>query len=97
MHSVKDLIPAALRKLESPEALVRRKLMAEWPGIAGARIAPHTRPSLGKKADLWVWVDRSALAYELNQKFRQTILKRAQAALGEETVKEIRFRVGQIR
>ncbi|MBN1689319.1 MAG: DUF721 domain-containing protein [Candidatus Omnitrophica bacterium] len=84
-------------KLQDPEAQRRQKLILEWPSIAGPKIAPHTKPSLGKNGSLYVWVDQSTLAFELNQRYRQNLLKRTQAVLGEENVNKIYFRVGQIR
>ncbi len=97
MQLVKDLLTAVLKKLESPVVVNRSRLVDEWPGIAGSKIAPHTKPTLSETGELCVWVDQSSLAFELNQRYRQSLLKRAQAVLGEQTVKTIRFRVGQLR
>ena len=97
MEAIKTLLPAVLAGLQSPELALRSKLISEWPAIAGQKIAGHTKPTLSGTGDLWVWVDQSTLAFELNQKYRKSLLKRAQAVLGEEAVKSIRFRVGQLR
>ena len=97
MQAIKELLPAVLAGLQAPELALRSKLVSEWPAIAGTRIAEHTRPTLNASGELWVWVDQSTLAFELNLRYRGSLLKRAQAALGEEAVKNIRFRVGQLR
>lgn len=97
MQLLKDLIPSVLKSLQHPELLRRTELTSQWAAIAGPKIAPHTKPMLKNNGDLFVWVDQSVLAYELNQKYRQALLKRVQAILGEETVKAIHFRVGQLR
>ncbi len=97
MQSIGDLIPGVLAGLNTPETLAKSKLLNQWPSIAGPQIAPHTKPSLGSKQTLFVWVDQPALAFELNQKYRQSILKRVQAVLGEEAVAQVRFLVGQLR
>ena len=97
MQSLKDLIPQALSGLIKPEHKNRTRLIQEWGSIAGAKVAIHTKPTLGKNGELTVWVDQSTLAFELNQNHKPSILKRAQAVLGEKTVTSVRFFVGQLR
>ena len=97
MQSIRDLIPSVFEALQSPVLQQRSKLTMLWAQVAGASIAEHTRPSLTKDGKLFVWVDQSTLAFELNQRYAQSLLKRAQALLGEESVKSISFRVGQLR
>lgn len=97
IQPLKNVLPQVLEKLQSPEARTRTKLVMEWPQMAGTKIAAHTKPTLSTAGELRVWVDQPTLAYELSQKYRAAILKRAQACLGEEQIKSIRFYVGQIR
>ena len=97
MQSIKELLPSVFAALQSPAMQSRSRLVSCWEKIAGAHVAAHTKPSLSKDGKLFVWVDQSALAFELNQKYSQSILKRTQALLGEESVKKIYFRVGQLR
>ncbi len=97
MQSIKDLLPGVIAELQTPEKHNRGRLVNEWPSIAGPKIAAHTKPTLSKKGELSVWVDQAALAYELSQKHKPSVLKRAQAALGETVVKSVRFYVGQLR
>lgn len=97
MDAIKDLVGKVLKELENPEKKSRQKLIDAWQQIAGNQIAQHTRPSLTEQGKLFVWVDTSTLAFELNQKYKQSLLKRAQAVMGEEAVREIYFRVGQLR
>lgn len=97
MEPIKDVLEGVLLQLKRPEALRRQLLMDRWAAIVGAKLAGHTKPSLAKNGKLYVWVDQSTLAFEINQKYKPSILKRTQAVMGEEAVKEIRVRVGQIR
>ena len=97
MESIKNVLPSVISRLQDPETKRKNQLFNEWPNIVGPKLAPHTKPSLGKNGQLFVWVDQSSLAFELNQKYRQSLLKRTQASLGEEAIKSIRFRVGQLR
>ena len=92
-----DILPGVLRDLQSPAKKDAGRITEKWDSIAGPRVAPHTRPFLTKNGNVIVWVDRSALAFELSQRFRSSLLKRIQAVLGEEKVKAIYFKVGQIR
>lgn len=96
MQAIKDLLPNVIASLQTPEKQTRSRLVSEWPAVAGPKIAAHTKPTL-RNGELCVWVDQPTLAYELSQKHKQSLLKRAQMSLGETTVKSIRFYVGQLR
>ena len=97
MQTLKELLPSVFAALQNPVLKQRSHLFSCWEQVAGPTVAAHTRPSLGKDGKLFVWVDQSALAFELSQKHSQSLLKRTQALLGEEAVKSISFRVGQLR
>lgn len=97
MDKIKDLIGGVIASLSTPEKSKRQQLVDSWRAIAGPKIAPHTKPSLSSEGKLFVWVDDSTLAFELNQRYKQTFLKRVQAVLGENEVTDICFRVGQLR
>lgn len=97
MQQIKDVIASVIMDFQSPEKQNRQKLTQKWAEIAGPLISKHTRPSLTKDGRLYVWVDNATLAFELSQKYRQSLLKRIQALLGESEVKTLQFRVGQLR
>lgn len=97
MKEIKDVVASVLRNLQTPEVLKRKQLSESWISIIGPGYAEQARPSLGKNGRLTVWVEKSALAFELNQKYKHSILKRAQEFLGEQAVKEVYIRVGQLR
>ncbi len=97
MQQIKDVLSGIFQELRSPQKTVRQTLLAKWPEIAGARIAKDTKPVLMDDGRLIVWVSQSVLAFEIRQRYQPGLLKRAQAALGESTVKSIRIYVGQIR
>ena len=97
MQAIKELLAGVIANLQTPEKQTRTKLVSEWASMAGPKIAAHTKPTLLRNGELCVWVDQAALAYELSQKYRQSLLKRAQMTLGETTIKSIRFYVGQLR
>ncbi len=97
MDNIKNLLPEALAAFQTPEKQNRSNLIQAWAAVAGPKIAAHTKPQLSKNGELSVWVDEPTLAYELGQKYKQALLKRAQAALGKENIKSVRFFVGQLR
>ncbi len=97
MESIKNLVGNVLKELEKPEKKSRQQLADAWKQIAGPGLEPHTRPSLTEDGKMFVWVDTSTLAFELNQKYKQSLLKRTQAVLGEDKVRQIFIRVGQLR
>lgn len=96
MDKIKDLLTAVFKSFENPEIKKRSLLVDSWPSIAGPKIAPHSKPVLREK-ELVVWVDQSALAFEIRQKHLPSLLKRTQAVMGEDAVKKIYIRVGQLR
>ncbi|MSR77390.1 MAG: DUF721 domain-containing protein [Candidatus Omnitrophica bacterium] len=97
MDSIKNVLPSVIKNLQSPEISKRSRLSREWPEIVGPVLEKHTQPRVGNQKELIIWVDQSSLAYEIHQKYSQTILKRAQAAIGEEEVTRVVIRVGQLR
>lgn len=90
------VIDSVLQGLRTGIKEKRTQLRDLWPQIVGSRFSPHTKAILRREGTLYVWVDDSVLASELGKKYSGTLLKRAQEALGEDAVRRIIFRVGQI-
>ncbi|OGW72250.1 MAG: hypothetical protein A2Y02_01970 [Omnitrophica bacterium GWA2_52_12] len=97
MDPLKDILTGIFKDLTSQQKSERGRLMEKWPEIAGAKIAPHTKPAFGKKGEVVIWADQAALAFELKQRYYAVLLKRIQNALGNEDIQTLRFYVGQIR
>ncbi len=97
MLAIKEILPAVFSSLQTPVKMKRALLTDSWPQIIGPQFAPHTKPSLAEGGRLFVRVSQSVLAFELQQKYAPSILKRTQALLGEKEVQSVRFVVGQIR
>ena len=90
------VVDSLLQNLRTGVKEKRAHLQNVWPSIVGPSFAGHTKGTLYKEDTLCVWVDDSVLAYELSRRYQGTILKRTQQALGEDAVKKIVFRVGEI-
>lgn len=66
-----------------------------WAQVVGPRIARLTEPLQVRGGVLYVRVGHPVFAQELTQ-LRQEYLRRLNARLGEERLKEIRFKVGEL-
>jgi hypothetical protein len=95
MDDIRSILPKVIRGFEDPEKQKRNLLVDSWASIAGEKLTKQTRPQLSSKGILYVHVSDSVLAFEISQRYRQSLLKRAQAILGEETVKEVRVLGGK--
>lgn len=95
MDEIRSILPSVIKSFSDPEKQKRSQLISLWTSIAGEKLAKRTRPQLSSKGVLYIHVHEPALAYEVSQKYRMSFLKRARAALGEDTVKEIKILVGK--
>ena len=67
-----------------------------WERVVGEKASSHTRPVSFNKAGLVVNVDGSAWLYELTLE-KQKILKKLEEYLKGKKIKDIRFRIGEIK
>ena len=67
------------------------KLSENWDKIAGPKISKYSRPFVSNKKILYVEVSDGGYAFELRQKYQASLLKRAQALLGQEAIIDIRI------
>jgi len=95
MDDIRSILPKVIKSFEDPEKQRRSLLIDSWPNIAGEKLAKATRPQLSLKGVLYIYAKDSVLAFEISQRYRQSFLKRAQALLGEEAVKDVRILVGK--
>ena len=68
-----------------------------WRRSAGEAAAAHTRPVSFRKSLLVVHVDGSGWLYELSTRKRELIARLGADLKGKKKVKDIRFRIGDIR
>jgi predicted nucleic acid-binding Zn ribbon protein len=91
-----DLVKKVIKKIGGRGRLTEEEIAAAWAQAAGKRGAKHTRPVSFRKSTLTVNVDGSGWLYELTTKKRQ-ILKKLGSGLAGKKVKDIRFRIGEIK
>ena len=90
MEEMSGLVSRVLAGMVDPGS-PQMRLSLNWKKIAGEKIAGFTRPFVSKKKILYVEVSDGAYAFELRQKYQDSLLKRAQALLGEENIVDIRI------
>ena len=95
-ETLKDLVKGVIKDLTGGGRLTEEEVNTAWSSAVGKRAARHTRPVSLKKSRLVVNVDGSGWLYELTLKKRD-ILKRLEGRLKDQKVKEIRFRIGEVR
>jgi len=76
--------------------LTEEEMARAWSRAAGKRGARHTRPVSFKRSVLTVNVDGSSWLYELTTKKRE-ILKKFGPGIAGKAIKNIRFRIGEIK
>jgi predicted nucleic acid-binding Zn ribbon protein len=70
-------------------------LEAAWQGAAGTLVGPHSRAGAIRRGKLEVTVTSSTLAQELTFQ-KATLLEALRKSLPNETIRDLRFRVGPI-
>lgn len=98
----KDLVPIGevLGRLLKRLGLERRareaRIALEWGRVVGETIARHSRPVGVRGKALLVNVDSSVWLAELDRYFKNAMLEKIRAELGEKRISDIRFRIGEI-
>ena len=96
MEHIKESLFKLIKKLE--EGNKKEGSIEEiWYKSAGEKIGKHTKPYQFKKQILKVYVDEATWVYELSQKYKEVLIKKMNACFEEEKVKNIYFRVGEIK
>ncbi|MBU0605507.1 MAG: DUF721 domain-containing protein [Candidatus Omnitrophica bacterium] len=91
-----QLIGKVIEALSGKERLGEEEIEGAWRKAAGEAAARQSRPVSFKKSVLIVNVASSSWLYELTTKKRD-IIKVLEAALKGKKVKELRFRIGDIK
>ena len=89
------LVEKVLFDLKKNQNEPKNKINEVWQEVAGSRIGKHSQPYKLHNDQLLVFVDDPSWAFELQTRYKAALLKRLQSALGERTVKDIRFKVGK--
>ena len=87
---VASILPGLLRQLGLAETAAGWRAVSEWPAVAGARIAGHTRAVGFRDGTLHVEVEGSAWMHELGFLGRE-LVRNLNRHLGADVVRDVRF------
>jgi predicted nucleic acid-binding Zn ribbon protein len=90
------LLKNVIKRLSGAERFGEEEMASAWEYAAGLDAARHSRPVSVKKTIVIVNVDNSGWLYELTIQ-KKKILERLGEKLKGKKIKEIRFRIGEIR
>lgn len=90
------LVNKVIEELSGKERLGEEEIEAAWRRAAGEAAARHSKPVSFKKASLIVSVASSSWLYELTVR-KKEIVKMLEAELKGKKIKELRFRIGDIK
>ena len=95
--NIKDVVKNVIAALSNESPNVNESQIEKiWESAAGKKLAAHSKPVSFKTSRLVVNVDSSGWLYELTME-RARILKRLKKKLTKKPVKEIQFRIGEVR
>ena len=84
------MLPELLQQLGLARTAEGWRAVADWPAIAGARIAGHTRAVAFRDGALTVEVEGSAWMHELGY-LKRELIRTVNRELGSDRVRDIRF------
>ncbi len=94
-EGIKGILDNVIGGIETKARGKKEKILNAWQGIVGEKAATHSRPASIRQKVLTIEVDSSTWFYSLSLK-KNSILKDINKELGEDKIKDIRFRTGDI-
>ena len=84
------ILPALLKELRLDEAAAGWRAVADWPALAGERIAKRTRAVGFRDGVMTIEVEGSAWMHELGF-LKRELVRRANQQVGANVVRDVRF------
>lgn len=94
--SIEDILKDVITNIEGKGRCTEEDASIAWADAAGSAAAKHSKPVAFKKAVLTINVDGSSWLYELTTKKRD-ILGKLNGKFAGKKLKEIRFRIGELK
>lgn len=91
-----DVLKNIISGLKKKEIITEEELARVWNLAVGKKASAHTRPVSLRNAVLGVNVNGSSWLYELTLK-KKEILKKLDKKIKRKKLKDIRFRIGEVR
>ncbi len=92
---IEGVIKAVIEKLGREARPTAEDINSIWRAAAGEKAAEHSKPVSMRNKRIIVNVDGSSWLYELTLK-KVFLLKELKKKLGEEKIKELQFRIGEL-
>jgi len=90
MKPLAAILPGVLRDLRLDEAAAGWRAVADWPALAGERIARRTRAVAFRDGVMTIEVEGSAWMHELGF-LKRELVRRANQRAGANVVRDVRF------
>ena len=90
MKSLASILPGVLRDLRLEDGAAGWRAVAEWPALAGERIAKRTHAVSFRDGVMTIEVEGSAWMHELGF-LRRELVRRANEHVGAKVVRDVRF------
>jgi predicted nucleic acid-binding Zn ribbon protein len=90
MKPLAAILPDVLRDLRLEDAAAGWRAVADWPALAGERIAKRTRAVAFRDGVMTIEVEGSAWIHELGF-LRRELVRRANQRVGANVVRDVRF------
>lgn len=91
-----ELVKKVIKKLGGKGHLGEEEIINAWAFVVGRKAARHTKPVSFRKSVLLINVNESSWLYELTIR-KKEILKGLAARLEGKKLKDIRFRIGEVK
>ncbi len=88
------LIEKLLGSLGLSQRIREGEIKTAWEAVVGEFLAKHAAPASLNQGVLIVHVLQPTVHFELERVWKRTLLKKLQERFGQNTVREIRFRLG---
>lgn len=96
-QSISDILPQVLSKIGLAQKLKETQFVRDWSNIVGETVAKHCQPISFSKGCLTVNVDSSPWLNELQRYSKGIILQKLQERFGEDSIRDVRFRIGEVK
>ena len=90
LEPLAGILPGLLQRLGLADTAIGWRAVTEWPVVAGARIARHTRAVAFRDGTLDVEVEGSAWMHELGF-LKRELVRNLNRHLGVDVVRDVRF------
>ena len=93
--NIKDILHKVVYKIQE-EPKDKEKILDAWGNVVGPKAKEHSKPASITRDTLTIEVDSSPWMYELNLN-KNNILKNLAKLLNNNSIRDIRFKIGEMR